>query len=254
MTAISAALYLTVVACPDPAALLRETIELSKANAQKSVNWLAREDIKRTDPNKSNKLVSWETYEASRVEGENYYRLVARSGKPLNRAEVQRERLKLERESEYRRTTPVGQRAPRTASNRYSMSIRHLLDHHELQCSGEDVTPEGRKYWIIDTRVGSDAPGSKGRGDMSLTGDVTLWIDQETKLAWRQELRVTRSGGWAEGSQIVYEMFWNGEVMLVGKIHLRIVGPGGRNTEQVYSSYRKFASSSDIKFEAQEIR
>ena len=134
------------------------------------------------------------------------------------------------------------------------MSIQSLLDHHELKYSGEDVTPEGRKYWIVDTRLQDLAPFPERRNDMALAGDVTLWIDQENKLLLRQELRVTRAWqAWLPGSLVFYEMLWNGEVMLVKRIATRLEGPIRRETDQVYSNYRKFASKSDIRFEPSEI-
>jgi hypothetical protein len=119
---------------------------------------------------------------------------------------------------------------------------------------GEDSTPEGRKYWILDTRLSPGAPLPTGRADMMLTGDATVWIDRETRLILKQELRVTRpGGGWVEGTQVSYESFWNGEVMLVQRIQILYAGLARGETSQDYSGYRKFASSSEIRFETGEV-
>lgn len=231
--------------------MLRETLLAGKRNTARAVNWLSREDIRRYNSTKGRKLLQWETYEASMVEGSNYYRLVARNGKLLKKQERDEERKKLEREAARRRMMPG---KTRSVGERYSMSIQALLDHHEIKYSGEDVTPDGRKYWIIDTRLHDLAPLPAGPGDMALSGDATLWIDQETKLLLRQELRVTRVWrAWLPGSLVFYEMLWNGEVMLVKRISLTLAGQVSRETDQVYSNYRKFASSSDIRFEPSEI-
>ena len=49
-----------------------------------------------------------------------------------------------------------------------------------------------------------------------------------------QELRVRRSWmSWGPGSFVRYELFWNGEVMLVKRICTRLEGPIRRETDQV---------------------
>ena len=231
-----------------PADLLRQALAASKENARKSANWLGREDIKRYQLRRKRRLISWVTYEASKVEGENYYRLIARDGKPLSKAEHAREQAKLDREAAYRRTTPLHQRT-RTADNRFSMSIAQILEHHDLQYSGED-TVNGRKIWIVDTRVRDAAPMPAKRDDMALAGNTTLWIDQQTKLVVMQELRVTRNWDqWRPGSLVRYELFWNGEVMLVSRILIHLPFAGLENV-QTYSEYRKFGAESNVTFES----
>lgn len=234
-----------------PTALLRQSLAASTENARKSANWLGREDIKRYQLKRKRRLISWVTYEASKVEGENYYRLIARDGKPLSKEAQAREQSKLDREAAYRRATPLRERT-RTADNRFSMSIAQILEHHDLQYSGED-TVNGRKIWIIDTRLRDSAPLPAKRGDMALAGNTTLWIDQETKLVAMQELRVTRDWDqWRPGSLVRYELFWNGEVMLVSRILIHLPFAGLEN-EQTYSEYRKFGAESNVTFESDTI-
>ena len=243
----------------DPAELVRESLEAGKSNNVKAANWLSREDIRRFDPERKGKLVSWETYEASIVEGQNYYLLTARNGKPLKKAEREDEQDKLDREAERRRkmarvkaTTAT---KPVSLGSRYSLSLDHVLEHHDIQLAGENVTPEGREYWIVDTRLQPSAPLPNERNDMALAGNVTLWIDKETHLLLRRELRVARVwGDWGPGSIVLFEMFWNGDVMLVKRITTRNGFAGRRrDTEQIHSNFKKFGAETEIKFDTVEI-
>ncbi len=230
-----------------PAKLLEQVVAASRENGRRAVNWLAREDIKRYDLRRKRRLMSWLTFEASKVEGENYYRLVGRNGKPLSNEEARREQLKLDREAAYRKSTPPGKRN-RSIERRFSLSIPQIIQHHSLQYSGED-TIGGRKIWIIDTRLQDDAPVPTTRDEMALSGNATLWIDQETKLVCMQEVRMTRAWeNWYPGSYVRYEMFWNGEVMLVKRIQSRVDGVHQEN-DQTYTDYRKFGSEANLKFE-----
>lgn len=245
----------------DPAELIRVSMEAGKSNTVKAANWLSREDIRRFDPQRKSKLVSWQTYEASIVEGQNYYRLTARNGKPLKKAEREDEQDKLDREAERRRKMARVRTAVATGmksismGSRYSLSLEHLIWHHDIQLAGENTTPEGREYWVVDTRLQPSAPLPKERNDMALAGNVTLWIDKETHLLLRRELRVTRVwGDWGPGSSVLFEMFWNGDVMLVKRIATRIgFGARLRDTEQTYSNFKKFGAETEIKFDAVEI-
>lgn len=232
---------------PEPADLLRTAFAASKENSRRSANWLAKEDIKRFQLRRKRKLISWVTYEASRVEGENYYRLIARNGKPLSKEAERQEQAKLEREAAYRRATPPAARNRRSDS-RFSMAIPHILEHHDLQYSGED-TVNGRKIWIVDTKLRDGAPPPRKRDEMALAGDTTLWIDQETNLVTMQELRVKRGWEqWAPGSFVRYELFWNGEVMLVRRILVHLPA-AGTDSEQAYSDYRRFGAESNLTFD-----
>jgi hypothetical protein len=230
----------------DPAKLLAEVIGASKENSRRSINWLGQEDIRRYDLRRKRKRVSWVTYEASKVEGENYYRVVRRNGKPLPKEEARREQLKLERTAALRRS---GEKKDRIPDNRFSMSLRHVIDHHELKYVGAD-TYGGRKIWIIDTRIYHVAPLPSGPGDIALAGDGTFWVDQETKLLLMQEIRVTREWErWNPGSLVRYELEWNGEVMLPRRILVRNE-TAASESEQLYSDYRKFGSDSTIRFDS----
>jgi hypothetical protein len=242
----SVVLFVAGESNPSPARLLEEAIAAGKLNSKLAVNWLAQEDIRRYDLRRKRRRTSWVTYEAFKLEGENYYRLVARDGKPLSPKEARAEQLKMEREAALRKAG--GHRAA-TPDRRFSMSIHHILDHHELKLTGNDVSPDGRKIWIIDTKLYFVAPLPDGHSDMALGGDTTLWIDQETKLVLMQELRFTREWeNWGPGSLVRYEMVWNGEVMLPHRIVSRVESRLSEN-EQVYTKYRKFGADATVTFE-----
>jgi len=230
----------------DPARLLLEVIDASKENSRRSVNWLGQEDIRRYDLRRRRKRVSWVTYEASKVEGENYYRVVRRNGKPLSKEEARREQSKLERTASRRRS---GKKKDDVSDTRFSMSLRHVVDHHELKYVGAD-TYGGRKIWIIDSKIYFAAPLPSGPGDIALAGDGTFWVDQETRLLLMQEIRVTREWErWNPGALVRYELEWNGEVMLPRRILVRNE-TAASESEQIYSNYRKFGSDSTIQFDS----
>jgi hypothetical protein len=236
----------------EPAKYLEQVNAASKENSRKSANWLGREDIREYLTAKGHRrLLRWVTYEASKVEGENYYKVTARNGKPLSKSDQRREQEKLDLEAAYRRANPPGARHSPIVTNRYSISLRQIIAFHQLQYSGED-TINGRTYLIVDTRLRDFAPQPQEPDDLALAGDATLWVDKETNLIVMQELRFKRTWRtWDPGSFVRYDMRWNGEVMLIQRIFVRHEGLLGES-EQLYSEYRKFGSEANIKFDVTE--
>jgi hypothetical protein len=233
----------------EPAKYLEQVMAASKENSRKSANWLGREDIRQYLTRKGHRrLLRWTTYEASKVEGENYYKVIAEGGKPLSKSAQKREQEKLDGEAKWRRNTPPGERGRPSAKGRYSISLSQIIAFHQIRFSGED-TINGRTYRIIDTRLRDFAPHPHDPDDLALAGDATIWVDKETNLIVMQELRFKRQWlNWDIGSYVRYDMFWNGEVMLIKRIFVRLDGLMQEN-EQIYSNYRKFGSEANIKFE-----
>lgn len=232
----------------DPKTLVERAIESGLRNRSKSANWLGREDIKRYTLAKGGdrrKLESWVTYEASKLEGQNYYKVIARDGKPLSPKDAAKEQQRMDAEALRRRTHPA-QRGSDSTAKRFSISLQQLLAFHALQLKGED-TVHGRKVWIVEAELRSFAPHPRQPDDLALIGDLTLWIDQETGLVSMQELRVTREwGNYTPGSMIRYDLDWNGEVMVPSKISIAM---GRRYIEQVYTNYRHFGADAVIQFD-----
>jgi hypothetical protein len=236
-------------AAEDPKLLVERAIESGLGNRAKSANWLGREDIKRYALDKRSggrrKMESWVTYEASKLEGQNYYKVIARDGKPLSPKDAAKEQQRMDAEAVRRRTHPA-QRGNDSTAKRFSISLQQLLVFHALQWKGQD-TVHGRKISIVEAELRSFAPRPRRPDDLALIGDLTLWIDQETGLVCMQELRVTREwGNYTPGSMIRYDLDWNGEVMLPSKISITM---GSHYVEQVYTSYHHFGADAVIQFD-----
>lgn len=235
-------------AAEDPAALIERAIERGLQNKAKSANWLGREDIKRYEIAKNGgkrKLASWVTYEASKLEGQNYYRVIARDGKPLSAKDSAKEQARMDAEAERRRTHPA-ERGKDSTARRYSISLPQLLAFHTLRYAGT-AEAHGRRVDIVEAALRPSAPQPRVSDDLALAGDLTIWVDRETGLVMMQELRVTRHwGNYAPGSLVRYDLEWNGQVMVPAKISITL----GRNyIEQVYTNYRHFGSEAVIQFD-----
>ncbi|BDC53096.1 hypothetical protein F183_A54110 [Bryobacterales bacterium F-183] len=231
----------------DPKTLVERAIEKGLQNRAKSANWLGREDIKRYALDKKNvsRMTAWITYEASKLEGENYYRVIARDGKPLSKKETAKEQQRMDAEAERRRHRPR-ERAKDSNAKRFSVSLQQLLVFHTLRYTGEE-TVRGRKIWMVEAGLRDSAPQPNEPDDLALAGDLTLWIDQETGLVSMQELRVTRDwGSYSPGSMVRYDMDWNGTVMLPTRIMVQLARS---RTEQVYTEYRQFGAEAVIQFD-----
>lgn len=239
------------LAVEDPKLLVERAIENGARNRVKSANWLGREDIKRYIAGKSGggarKMTSWVTYEASKLEGQNYYKVIARNGKPLSKKEAAKEQARMDAEAERRRLHP-NQRGKDSTAKRFSISLQQLLVFHKLEYKGEE-TVRGRKVWMVDAVLRSYAPQPSQPDDLALAGDLTLWIDRESGAVSMQELRVTREwGNYTPGSMIRYDLDWNGEVMLPSRIAITM---GRAYIEQVYTNYRHFGADAVIQFDTE---
>ncbi len=237
---------------------MRQLIHNAQAAAREqfrlAASYLGQEDIRVYQINRNGRknMRSWSTYEASILEGYPYYHLVARNGKPLSKKlEAEQDRL-MALELEYRRKTPL---AERRSTARYSANLQHLIDYHDLTCEGED-TLDGRRVWVISTRLKPSAPPPTKYEDLLLAGDSKHWIDQQTGAVLRWRLVMKRPmNAWSIGSvdekTTMLLSDAGGKPLFVPKeMSAQVPEEDGavRLTVQTFSNYKRFESDSTITF------
>lgn len=238
---------------------LRQLIRNAQAAAGEqfhlAARYLGQEEIRvyEVKPNGRKSLRNWSTYEASILESYPYYRLVARNGKPLSKKlEAEQDRL-MAQEMEYRRKTLP---AERRSTARYSTSLQHLIEYHDLAYDGEE-TQDGRRVWAISTRLKPDAPAPRKFEDLLLAGDSKHWIDQETGAVLRWRLTITRPmHSWSIGSideKITTMLPGTSEepVFVPKQMSAQVPEQEGvvRLTVQSFSNYKRFEADSLITFD-----
>jgi len=239
----------------EPLDLLKQAQTAAREQLKLTARYLGREDIREYEvkPNGHKTLRRWTTYEASVMEGAPYYRLVAIKGKPLSKAQEQMQEAAMAHELQYRRRTPHSERRNRS---RYSASIQHVIEHHDLELLGEEQMG-GRKTWVIQSHLRPAAPFPAKFEDLMLSGDARLWIDQETGVLVRWRLNVTRSwNSWHAGStdekiSMVLAHHEGKPIFVVKEMSARVPLEKGsaRLTVQSFSEYKRFEADSFITFE-----
>ncbi len=233
---------------PDGIQLIEQSIAAERENQIASANWLAREDIRHyAVVGRKKKRVGWQTFEASFLEGRPYYRNIAINGKPLTQRQTEREDARMEKELQYRKNTPRKEQV--FNDRRIGFGLRPTLMSHDFKVVREEMK-QGRRTWVVEGKLRPDTPPPSTRSDGGLSSNFIAWIDQETKLAVREELTVQREWMHLEpGSTIVLGFDFSSGLRLVSRIVLRgAPSPNGHSweTEQIYSEYKKFAAESQI--------
>lgn len=233
---------------PDATRLIEESIQAEAANQMAAASWIGREDIRHYNvAGQKKKLVGWQTFESSILEGRPYYRKIANDGKPLSQRQVNAEDARMDAELQYRRITPRKDQAAN--DRRIGFGLNAALPSHEFKIlRGEEL--RGRKVWLVVGTLRPDAPVPATRSDGGLSSDFLAWVDQQTQLTVREELTVRRA--WMKlrpGSTVILDFDFSLGIRLVSRILLRgAPNEKGRfaETEQIYSGYKKFAVESQI--------
>ena len=235
--------------------LIRKAQAVAREQFELAARYLGQEDIRVFDVKQNGRktLRSWSTYEASILEGSPYYRLVARNGKPLTKRMQAEQDRRMALETEYRRKTPPSERR---STARYSTNLQHLLDYHDLTNEGENKM-DGRRVWVIGSRLKADAPAPAKYEDLLLAADSTHWIDQETGAVLRWRLVIKRPmHSWSIGA--VNEKITltladaAGKPIFVPKQMSALVREEEgmvRQTVQSFSNYKRFEADSLITFD-----
>lgn len=233
---------------PDAKHLIEESIQAEAANQMAAASWLGREDIRHyTVAGRKKKLVGWQTYESSILEGRPYYRKIAIDGKPLSQRQAEGENQRMDAELQYRRITPPKDQVANDRRLGFGLKPT-LLSHEWKMLRGEEVG--GRKVWVVAGTLRPDASAPAARSDGGLSSDFLAWLDQQTKLTVREELTVRNA--WMSlrpGGTVILEFDFSHGLRLVSRILLRgAPNEKGRftETEQLYSGYKKFGSESHL--------
>ncbi len=229
------------------------------ANRRNSAYFVFREDIRYTEQlqDGSFRRDSTATYEVSILEGEPYHRRTMVDGKPLSPVDQAYEEKRLREVEEYRRTTPLAERRKRyfaAEENRFKVDSANVLAHHNASYAGEE-TWAGRPCWVVDTAPRPGAPKPKLRSQWSLSQKIRYWIDQETgfpiHLVATQlyDFMNSHKGTVTEISSSRHEGVW-----LLDRIHSEGARKSGGvkviyRTDQRYSGYQRFRSTTNLIFE-----
>lgn len=246
---------------PDAAALLRRAVDAERDNRHKAGNYLFREVIFYREglPGKAMNLRRSAAYEVTFLEGEPFHRLVELDGAPLSPEMERNEQKRMEEVAEYRRKVPLEKRRKKVIAaegRRFRIDLRLIGEYHEAHFAGED-TVLGRKAWIIETEPKPGTHKPRNRAEWALSQKCRYWIDQETMHPLK--LVSTQLYDWDDVSQgTVTESTWLrvDDVWLVATIKTRGEEQRGklalaRETDQRYSNYRKFSTTSAITYEAE---
>ena len=244
---------------PDAAELLRRAVDAERDNRHRAGNYLFREMIYYREgvPGGKLSLRRSSTYEVTFVEGEPFHMLVAVDGEPLSPEMERDEQKRLEQVAEYRRKTPIEQRRKKVISaegRRFRIDLRLIGECHDARYAGED-TVMGRKAWVIETEPKAGTRKPKNRAEWALSQKCRYWIDQETLHPLK--LISTQLYDWDDVKKDAQtESTWLrvDDVWLVASIQSTSMPQNHKppvvlETDQRYSNYRKFSSSSAITYE-----
>lgn len=255
------ALWATCAAAqtPEPRALLERMAAAEKVNRQEAAQYVYREDIRYTQRDREGRLrrEARSAYEVTILEGETYHRRIEQDGAPLSPAEQALEEKRYREVEKFRRETPVEERRRRyfaSEENRFKFDTTVVLAQHTARLAGEE-TFSGRACWVLETEPKQGAPKPKRRSQWSLSQRLRYTVDKETHFPLRvvatqlYDFDISRQGTITEVDYARHEGVW---------LMQRIVSEGKRKidgqmmavrTEQTYSNYRRFTTSTKLLFE-----
>ncbi|HEY4364982.1 MAG TPA: hypothetical protein VGN17_28725 [Bryobacteraceae bacterium] len=169
---------LPLLAAQSAEEILQRNFAAKKANNEKARQYTSLEEDTRCTYDKSgqSKQTSSETYEVMFLEGEQYKKLVARSGQPLNTAEQAKEEKKLQEEAKARRKKRGSGLFTRTFSIG-SADDAMLFTHFENRIVGEEEV-NGRRAWVIESVPKADRKPANDHERDVLSTRQKRWVDQ----------------------------------------------------------------------------
>jgi hypothetical protein len=262
-----ATLATAIAAAPDPASIVRRSIEVENENAKRARNYtfLQRTEERDLDGKGQVKSKRSKTHDVTMLEGSAYRRLIERDDRPLPPEEEKQEQAKLQKSIEERRRETDAQRARRLAEyekrpgrNRGMMS--EIPDAFDFRLRGEEII-ESRPVYVIDAtpRAGYQPRNSQARMILPKL-KATLWIDK-ADFSWvrvQAEVIDTVSVGLfllrvSKGAQLELEQTRvNEEVWLPRRVLMSASGRVGLvkklnvQQEMTFRNFRKFQSDSQV--------
>jgi hypothetical protein len=255
-----------LAAPPDPADVVRKSIELDQANwmRMKDYTWIARETTRHLDSDGHLKSTEGEAWETTILFGEPYRKMLERNGKPLSADEQRREQkkideltAKLDRETPAERDRRLAEYMRQREKDREF--FREIPDAFDFTLEGAE-TIDGRDTWVIAARPkpGYRARHSDAKAFARIEGRI--WIDQREFQWVRIEARTlgTISAGWFlarlnpgatlrfEQTRINDEIWLPSREVLSGSGRLALLKKLSERQEITWSNYRKFQVDSKI--------
>jgi len=184
------------------------------------------------------------------VEGEQYKRLVARDGKPLNAKAEAREEKKVQQIAEERR------KARRRRLFNFSRSFGVTDDDLDKLCDRRLVGEEevrGRKAWVIEYTPRKDhVPANKHEKDL-YTFQIKVWVDEEEGVTSKFLLLavadgILKLGSWLtiDSAKVNDDAWLPVFIVLDARIQIAAVIRDSFRAETRNSNFKKFDVKSTI--------
>jgi len=249
-------LLLTVLplwAADDANTILRRYMDADKLNDKKAERYTFVEDRVWFGRDKNGELKQnrSETAEMIFVEGQEFRKLVARNGKPLDakeKARVDKEMRETAEQRRKRRTPVPGGRVVVNHTGVDLGSDEELLTLFDNRVAGEEEIA-GRKAWLIESTPRQDRRRTN-RHEKDVAGfSKKLWIDQTENVELRElDTVIVEHIALKPGSTIAWDFEKIGQdawqtvlVVLIGK-----TSQGEGRMEIHYSNFQKFDVQSTI--------
>jgi hypothetical protein len=196
----------TVIAQPDPVALIRQSVVNYERSWRAGMQWGYTQTDMTADDGKQQTDVS----QIIPIDGTPYERLIAKDSKPLSSEELAKEDRKYEREVQKRREESPAERQTRIEKyEKQRAFINDLPEAYDFTLAGEE-TLAGRPAWVVTMSPKRGYIPTSAHAELLKHIDGKLWIDKE-------------DFGWVKCEAHVID------TISVGLILARI-GPGARIT------------------------
>ncbi len=251
---------------PDPAAIVRKSIELDQQNwmRMKDYTWIARATTQRLDASGNVKSTEAEAWETTILYGEPYRRTLERDGKPISAEEQRREQKKIDQTTaKLERATPEA-RERRLAEYMKQREkdrefLREIPDAFDFKLEGSEKI-DGRQTWVI---AATPKPGYRAKhGDAKAFSKIEgrMWIDQ-SEFQWvriEAKTRGTIAAGWLvarlnpgatlefEQTRVNDEIWLPSREVLRGSGRIALLKKLSEQQEITWTRYRKFQADSKI--------
>jgi len=242
----------------DPAAIVRKSVVLDKANAERARNyvWTQKTIEKNLDSAGKVEKVESKTEEMTVVGGEQYRRLVARNDKPISAAEQKKEHEKQERTAAERAKVSEAEKAKRRERQRAFLD--QIPEAYNFKLLQDDVI-DGRPVWVIEATPKPGYKGTSSRMKMMSKLRGKLWIDKADYLWVKVDCESIEPVSFGlflaklnPGAHIFFEQTRvNDEVWLPKRVLVQVdarllVARKRIEIEQTSSNYKRFQVDSKI--------
>lgn len=249
---------LLAIAQPDPRDIVRKSVALDKANAERARNyaWTQYTVQKELDAAGKAEKTESRTEEMVVVGGEPYRRLIARNDQPLSEAERKREQTRQEKVAADRGRLSEAEKAKRRERQR--AFLQEIPEAYNFTLLPDEAI-DGRPMWVIEA---TPRPGYKFkslRANLLSKFKGKFWIDKTDYLWVKVDCESIEPVSCGlllaklnKGAHIYFEQTRvNGEVWLPKRTLVQVdarllISHKRAEIEQTTSNYKKFQVESTI--------